>query len=304
MSYKKKYSIGYFADGTWAINTFRKLIKDKEIIIKFICLRYGKTDQKLYKIAKKNKIKTYIFKDVNHYSNIDNIKKANCDLIVSMSYDQIFRNKLIKHYQKSIINCHAGNLPFYRGRNILNWALINDEKEFGVTVHFINKKIDAGDIIIQKKYPITDKDDYSTLLKICNKECPELLYKSIKMIQNKTYNVVKQNQIDLKGSYFRKRGASDENINWKQSSRKIFNFVRAICKPGPIARGFNKKKIIYIHKVKDLKNIYKLENVRSGTIVKILNSKPIVKVMRGYIMITRYSSNFKLSAGMRFDSNE
>ena len=40
------------------------------------------------------------------------------------------------------LNCHAGALPFYRGRNILNWALINDEKEFGVTVHFIDEGID------------------------------------------------------------------------------------------------------------------------------------------------------------------
>ena len=57
------------------------------------------------------------------------------------------------------INCHAGKLPFYRGRNILNWALINDEKKFGITVHYVDEKIDCGDIILQRIFKITDKDN-------------------------------------------------------------------------------------------------------------------------------------------------
>ena len=55
------------------------------------------------------------------------------------------------------INCHAGKLPFYRGRNILNWVLINDEREFGITVHYVDEGIDTGDIILQRVFPITDK---------------------------------------------------------------------------------------------------------------------------------------------------
>ena len=62
------------------------------------------------------------------------------------------------------INCHAGKLPDYRGRNILNWALINDEKEFGITVHFIDEGIDTGDIILQESFEIKDSDNYKSLL--------------------------------------------------------------------------------------------------------------------------------------------
>ena len=53
----------------------------------------------------------------------------------------------------------------YRGRNILNWALINDEKEFGITVHFVDEGIDTGDIITQETFPISDEDNYGSLLK-------------------------------------------------------------------------------------------------------------------------------------------
>ena len=62
------------------------------------------------------------------------------------------------------INCHAGKLPFYRGRNVLNWAIINGESEFGITVHFIDDGIDTGDIIKQKTYPISLNDDYKSIL--------------------------------------------------------------------------------------------------------------------------------------------
>lgn len=63
-----------------------------------------------------------------------------------------------------MINCHAGKSPLYRGRNILNRALINDEKEFGITVHYVDEGIDTGDIILQRVYEITDEENYATLL--------------------------------------------------------------------------------------------------------------------------------------------
>ena len=98
-------------------------------------------------MQKKNKIEIFVLKDVNSTRSINKILKYKCNFLISMSYDQIFGQKLNKFFKDAIINCHAGNLPFYRGRNILNWALINDEKKFGITVHFIDKKIDTGTIV-------------------------------------------------------------------------------------------------------------------------------------------------------------
>ena len=80
-----------------------------------------------------------------------------------MSFNQIFKREMIDLPKYGTINCHAGKLPFYRGRNILNWALINDEKEFGITVHYMDEGIDTGDIIVQRTYPIGEEDDYGIL---------------------------------------------------------------------------------------------------------------------------------------------
>ena len=64
-----------------------------------------------------------------------------------MSFNQILKKKIINLPHLKTINCHAGKLPFYRGRNVLNRVLINDENEFGITIHYIDEGIDTGDIV-------------------------------------------------------------------------------------------------------------------------------------------------------------
>jgi methionyl-tRNA formyltransferase len=98
-----------------------------------------------------------------------------------MSFNQIFREEIMNMPPLKTINCHAGQLPFYRGRNILNWALINDEKCFGITVHYVDSGIDTGDIILQRTYPINDADNYKSLLEVAYTECANILYDAIKI---------------------------------------------------------------------------------------------------------------------------
>ena len=130
-------SIGYFGDGPWAHETFKRLIVDKSIKIKFVSLRFDKRDPVLISMAEKNKIPLEISKNINSDEFIERMKSYDVDLFVSMSFNQIFKSEIMNLPKFKTINCHAGKLPYYRGRNILNWALINDEKEFGITVHFM-----------------------------------------------------------------------------------------------------------------------------------------------------------------------
>ena len=172
------YRIGFFGDGIWAEKSLKELLKKKNYNIIFVCLRFNSPDKNLIKIAKKNKIRILIIKEINLKKNFEKIKKFNCNLLISMSYDQIFGKNFIKEYKNKIINCHAGDLPFYRGRSVLNWVLVNDEKYFGITTHFIDKKIDKGDIILKKKIIIKDSYDFKKLQKIASINCSKLLIQS------------------------------------------------------------------------------------------------------------------------------
>jgi len=274
----KKISIGFFADGIWGEKSLIKILSDKNIIVKFICLRYKKPDKKIIKIAQKRNIYYFWSKNVNSSYSIKKISSFKCDLLVSMSFNQIFKKKLIELTKLSIINCHAGKLPFYRGRNILNWSLINDEKEFGITVHFVDRNLDTGDIILQKVYPITDKDDYGTLLRKCYKNCSLILYEGIKKIQFGNYKRIQQKKINSKGSYFKKRKKGDEIIKWNQSPRSLFNFVRAISKPGPMATTYYKNKPFFINKIHNIFIKCHKKKIKPGTIVRLDPRKRFIVV--------------------------
>lgn len=245
-------SIGYFGDGPWAHEAFKKLVDDESIDIKFVTVRYDKRDPQLIALSEEYKIPIELSQNVNSDEFLGRIEKYGVDLFVSMSFNQIFKTRTINYPLYKTINCHAGKLPFYRGRNILNWVLINDEKEFGITVHYVDEGIDTGDIILQKVYPITDRDDYNTLLSTAYTGCAEILYEAIKQIQNGTVRRIQQKTIDPVGMYCGMRGPGDEIINWNSTSRELFNFVRAICKPGPMATSMLNGSAIKINRIREV----------------------------------------------------
>ena len=286
------YKIGFFGDGIWAEKSLRELLKKNNFNISFVCLRFSSPDKNLIKIAKKNKIKTLLIKKINLKKNFKKIKKFNCDLLVSMSYDQIFGNDFIKSYKNRIINCHAGDLPFYRGRSVLNWVLVNDEKYFGITVHFIDKKIDTGDIILKKKFIIKDSYDFKKLKNIASINCSKLLLRSIKLVLDKKNYFLKQNTISKKGSYFRRREPGDEIIHWQRKSRDIFSLIRAICRPSVVARGFIGKKTIFINKSSSKFLAIKTDS-KIGTVISKKKNYFIVKTLDSNIKITDWTGSVK-----------
>lgn len=161
--------------------------------------RFDTKDQTLLQFSREYSIPYIQSENINSIDFINQIKIFQCDIFVSMSFNQIFREPLLSLPPLKAINCHAGKLPQYRGRNILNWVLINDKKEFGITVHHIDKKIDTGNIILQKTFPITDNDDYSTLLSIVHKECANLLYDALQLSLKNQVKAIKQ---EIKNSFY------------------------------------------------------------------------------------------------------
>lgn len=290
--------IGYFGDGPWAHEAFKRLIVDSTIEIKFVTVRYDNRDPVLMSLAEVNHIPVELSQNINSDEFLERIGKYKVDLFVSMSFNQIFKERTINYPPFKTINCHAGKLPFYRGRNILNWALINDEKEFGITVHYVDVGIDTGDIIIQKTYPITDQDDYKSLLGTAYIGCADMLYEAIKQIQDGTVTRIKQDMIDPVGMYCGMRGLGDEMINWNSTSRELFNFVRAICKPGPMATSILNGGQIKINKVREVPGARKYIG-KPGQILGKTGQGFFVKTEDTFIEVIEYEFDGKMRIGDR-----
>jgi phosphoribosylglycinamide formyltransferase-1 len=129
--------------------------------------------------AKKYKIK----KKIINYKNLTNseihilndLNKENINIICLAGFMKILTANFIKKFKGKIINIHPSLLPKYKGLNTHQRALDNKEKYSGCTVHFVNSKLDAGKIILQKKVKIFKNDTYEKLSKRILKQ-EHLLY--------------------------------------------------------------------------------------------------------------------------------
>lgn len=292
--------IGYLGDGQWAHQAFKLLMMDEDIEIVFVTVRYDKRDEVLIQYAEENGIPVIMNKNINCKEYTDEVQKYAPDLLVSMSFNQIFKKEIINLAPLKIINCHAGKLPFYRGRNILNWALINDEKEFGITVHYVDERIDTGDIIVQHTYQITDADDYRTLLEKAYEECPKVLNEAIQLIKQGKAERIPQDTIDPVGMYCGMRRNGDEVLDWNQSSRDVFNFVRAICSPGPCARTMLNGKEMKICKVRLIEGARSYKNTVGQVLGKTKNGF-YVKTRDTFVEVIEYEYDGTVRVGDRFE---
>lgn len=275
--------VGIFADGKWGLNFIKILISNKNFNIDFVVLR-KKKDFKIFDLCKKKKIECLSFKNVNNKKSIEILKSFKSDLFISLSYNQIFKKNFLNSVKKKIINCHAGALPFYRGRSPINWAIINGEKKIGITTHFINSKIDQGDILDQTFISIKKKDNFKTLLEKCYLVCPKRLFKVLIRINKNMIKPIKQSSISKKGSYYFKRKKGDEIINFNNNFKKINNFIRGLVFPAVGATFYyNNKSYIVINsllgKKLDIDN-----NLTNGTILYVSKKKLKIKIRESIII--------------------
>lgn len=294
-----KLKIGYFAEGLWGVKGIEKIIVDSEIEVAFI---YSKTNYNgiLSDLAKKNDIDFLQDDSINDPAFLKKAKEYSCDLFVSISFNQIFKEALINTPKLATINWHAGKLPFYRGRNILNWALINGETEFGITVHYMEIGIDTGDIILQKNFAISENDDYKSLFDKITDYCAGTIYDAVVKFKNGRVEGIKQGDIHPTGFYCTYRKNGDEFIDFNQTSQEVFNFIRALSYPAIVARAKLHNKEMKINKAMLIRDApsYKCP---IGAILQKDKDGFLVKTKDSFIKIVEYEFDDKFSIGDRFE---
>lgn len=196
------------------------------------------------------------------------IKKLSPDLIVVSNFKQIIPESIISIPKIGVINVHPSLLPKYRGATPTVWAVMNDERETGITVHFIeNEEIDCGRIITQAKLIISHSDTDGTLryklAELSEKALRDALH--LLLIREKeTFPV----QNGPEATYFPKRTLKDAEIDLKKPFKEIKNKIRAMSPyPGACLKYRGKK---YIVKSATLLNSGKTEEICKNQREKIL----------------------------------
>ena len=173
------------------------------------------------------------YKNEKYIKFLNKIKNLKPDIIIINSYSMILKKDLLSLPTKGVLNIHAAPLPKYRGSNPEVWAIINNEFNFGVTIHEVTEKIDDGPILDQIFFSIKFHDDRRSLNKKIYTKTNELIKKNIKSILNKSWK--SKTQDEKKATYFYRRTPSDSEFNWHEKSIQIYNKIRALVYPLPSA---------------------------------------------------------------------
>jgi len=181
--------------------------------------------------AVERSIPVYCPVDVNQPEWICRIAALRPEMIFSFYYRRMLSERILDLPPKGAYNLHGSILPAYRGRCPVNWVLVNGETKTGVTLHHMVKKADAGDIVGQRPVSIETTDTAVILYrKLCD-AAGELLDEVLPLM--KAGKAPRIPQDITKGNYYGGRKPEDGRIDWRWSSERIYNLIRAVTAPYP-----------------------------------------------------------------------
>lgn len=273
--------LGILASGGLGFNCLTDIVKRNTVDFVF-------TDSKSKNIIDfciQNQINIYIGNPRNEDAK-NFIKEFKVDLILSINYLFIVNDFIYNHSSKYSINFHGSLLPKYRGRTPHVWAIINNEKEAGITGHLISDGCDEGAIVYQKKIMIDENMTGADLLKIYEEIYPIAINEIIGKVKNETLNPIVQNH--SAATYFGKRTPEDGAIDWNWQKERIKNWVRALSKPYPGAFSFIDGKKVIINKVEFIDFGFSDTDL-NGKIINV-NQNLIVKTQNGAIEIIDFET--------------
>lgn len=167
--------------------------------------------------AQKFGIPFYELFNINSPESLSLLKQHNIDVIISLQ-DQIFKKDLIRLPKIGCINKHAALLPKYPGVWPIFWAMLDGEKEIGLTVHWIDEGIDTGKIIVQKRVSVGDDDSLFDLYERVFELCSQSLVEALEKIEENPKFGLPQPPSDGKYYSFPKRC---DVLRFKQLGKKI-----------------------------------------------------------------------------------
>ena len=227
--------------------------------------------------AKDNLIHLIEPKNLNSENLFEELKKLNPDIFVVVAY-KILPEKLLLLPRYGSINLHASLLPKYRGAGPIQWALMNGDKNTGVTIFQIKKKIDAGDILLQKEIKIGDDDNMLSLgMRICE-EGAKMVLTVLKKIEDDTIKIIVQDSNKI--TFAPKITKEMSIINWNWQNVKIHNWIRGLS-PFPGMSTFFKKRRLRIYKTSLLDGQIK----NPGQVIQSSKERLIISTGKGLLEI-------------------
>ena len=257
----KRNKIAVFADKLVGKSTIEFLLANYPDDIEVIaCVN---EDSVIYKDLLQSNLgfsKKVIFdKDLNETETIDLLRERNLDYIILAWWPKIIKEPILSIPKIGILNFHPSLLPYNRGKNYNFWSIV-EESPFGVSIHFVNKAIDGGDIIFQHKIEKSWEDTGATLFEKAQYEMLKLFKSNYGKIRDGEYTPIKQ--LPGTGSFHLSKelnSASFIELDKTYTAKELLNIIRARTFPPHPAAWFESDGVKYEVRIE----ITKINNLKS-----------------------------------------
>lgn len=286
---KKKLNVGLAISGVKGLKVLDETLAHPNVNLCIVF--FNKFSNAFYSQIKtrclKNEIKSFQTTKIKECK--DSILSLNIDVLFVIGWRFKISSEFSKYFSKGIIVFHDSLLPKYRGFAPVFWALINGEKETGVSAFYIAEEIDSGKIIFQNKIPIKPVDDINTLTDKIVKEYRKIFNKIIKNLFNDK-KMPSFPQDERQATYCIWRSPEDAKIQWQDNVEKINNLIRASKEPFFLAYTFFEGKKLYILEAEVSRHRKyvgsipgRVESIERGIGVFVLGGDGLIKIKRAML---------------------
>ncbi len=207
---------------------------------------------------------------------ISALRDVHPEFIIVVAYGKILPTELLSLPERGCINLHASLLPKYRGAAPIQWAIINGESVTGVTTMLMDEGLDTGDILLQRKVPIRDDDNYLSLSERLADAGAGLLVETIRGMRQ---GIIKPTPQEGEPSYAPIIKREDGRINWHLSAVEIHNRVRGLY-PWPCAFTYLRGRLLKILRTEVVDG-----SAEAGTVARKGKREFLVGTGRGLLSI-------------------
>jgi methionyl-tRNA formyltransferase len=253
---KHKFNIVFFGTPAFAVPTLQALHRSEHTVALVVTQpdrRKGRGRKRLpppVKLAAEASNYPIIQPEKLHApESIERLAAVKADFFVLVAFGQILKRSSLEMPSLGAINVHASLLPKYRGAAPIQWALINDEVETGVTTMLMDESLDGGDILLSAATPITPADDAAALHDRVSTLGADVLIDTLDQWRAGTLVATPQN--DALASYAPRLKKGDGRINWEISAAQVAAFIRGMT-PWPAAFTFHNDRQLKILKAQPL----------------------------------------------------
>jgi len=180
----------------------------------------------VYEYSNKINIPTRYPSTLESDEELEHIKKMKPDISVVVAYGKILPKKFLNLENTMFINIHASLLPKWRGAAPIQRAIMNSDKETGISIMKVEPKLDTGPILMQSKIEITKEINYEELSSKMSKLGAKLILEALDLIKNGKAKFITQNDKDA--TYAKKIEKTESKINWNLEAKKIVAKINAL----------------------------------------------------------------------------